>query len=186
LELDQQDCLIFDEKDGTEVDDDECLMDYEKGSIFVVGKQWSPSSAGMENCEGSSVGEEEKVNVASDFTFEPDPENVFPLEKKVELEVKLEVKTGYSDTIESETNVIVTKKRPFEADQANCDFNKRAAYEKESLTTNTSKEEHQHRKIYSVCINSVIKIISLFNDQSSAGAANICYTYEYGVPCIYH
>lgn len=36
------DCKVFDEADGTEIDDDECLSAYEKGSIFILGSQWKP------------------------------------------------------------------------------------------------------------------------------------------------
>ena len=31
---------VFDEADGTEIDDDECLLSYEKGAVFIIGKEW--------------------------------------------------------------------------------------------------------------------------------------------------
>ena len=37
---DCQECQVFDESDGTEVDDDECLLEYENGSVFVLGQEW--------------------------------------------------------------------------------------------------------------------------------------------------
>lgn len=33
-------CRVFDESDGTEIDDDDVLLSYNKGSIFVIGKEW--------------------------------------------------------------------------------------------------------------------------------------------------
>ena len=35
---------IFDDNDGTEVDEDECLLEYEKGSIFIISKEWKAES----------------------------------------------------------------------------------------------------------------------------------------------
>ena len=32
------DCLLFDESDGTEVDEDDILLCYEKGSVFMLAK----------------------------------------------------------------------------------------------------------------------------------------------------
>ena len=46
---DCQECRVFDESDGTEVDDDECLLEYEKGSVFVLGQKWKePEGLGDE------------------------------------------------------------------------------------------------------------------------------------------
>ena len=34
---------VFDERDGTEIDDDECLLEYGKlGGILIIGLQWEP------------------------------------------------------------------------------------------------------------------------------------------------
>ncbi|CAB4033741.1 Thioredoxin domain-containing 2 [Paramuricea clavata] len=35
---------VFDPDDGTEIDDDECLLSYAKGSVFVIGKDWKVQS----------------------------------------------------------------------------------------------------------------------------------------------
>ena len=32
---------VFDEQDGTEIDDDDCLLSYEKGSGFIIGEEWT-------------------------------------------------------------------------------------------------------------------------------------------------
>ena len=37
---DCQEFRVFDESDGTEVDDNKCLLEYEKGSVFVLGQEW--------------------------------------------------------------------------------------------------------------------------------------------------
>lgn len=39
-----EECYVFDLTDGTEVDDDECFSTFEKGSIFILGKQWNTPS----------------------------------------------------------------------------------------------------------------------------------------------
>ena len=36
---------MFDESDGTEIDDDECLLTYEKGAVFILGRHWRPAIA---------------------------------------------------------------------------------------------------------------------------------------------
>ena len=36
---------MFDESDGTEIDDDECLLAYEKGAVFILGGHWRPAIA---------------------------------------------------------------------------------------------------------------------------------------------
>ena len=41
-------CLVFDEKDGTEIDDDDCLFSYEKGSVFLLGENWVSRDEAME------------------------------------------------------------------------------------------------------------------------------------------
>ena len=38
--VDSDECRVYDATDGTEIDDDECFLAYEKGSVFVIGKQW--------------------------------------------------------------------------------------------------------------------------------------------------
>ncbi len=54
-------CQVFDEKDGTEIDDDECLAEYEKGSVFIIGKEWKP--VGLED-----KGDSETINDTADRT----------------------------------------------------------------------------------------------------------------------
>ena len=39
---------MFDESDGTEIDDNESLLAYEKGSIFILGSQWKPATEEIE------------------------------------------------------------------------------------------------------------------------------------------
>lgn len=36
------DCFLFEEEDGTEIEDDECLLEYDKGTLFVLGSEWTP------------------------------------------------------------------------------------------------------------------------------------------------
>ena len=44
LGLEEDGLHIFDDNDGTEVDEDECLLEYEKGSIFIIEKEWKAES----------------------------------------------------------------------------------------------------------------------------------------------
>ena len=37
--------LVFDETDGTEVDDDEGLLEYDKGSVLILGQEWKAANA---------------------------------------------------------------------------------------------------------------------------------------------
>ena len=47
----KEECSLFEEYDGTEVDDDESLIEYEKGSSFVLGKEWiaNPGTASTQS-----------------------------------------------------------------------------------------------------------------------------------------
>ena len=54
-------CQVFHEKDGTEIDDDECLVEYEKGSVFIIGKEWKP--VGLED-----KGDSETISDTADRT----------------------------------------------------------------------------------------------------------------------
>ena len=42
---DDTEILVFDETDGTEVDDDESLLEYDKGSVFILGQEWKAANA---------------------------------------------------------------------------------------------------------------------------------------------
>lgn len=44
LGLTEEGLRIFDDTDGTEIDEDECLLEYEKGSIFIISKHWKAGS----------------------------------------------------------------------------------------------------------------------------------------------
>ena len=37
-------CRIFDEADGTEIDDDECLALCDNSRIYIVGAEWTPAT----------------------------------------------------------------------------------------------------------------------------------------------
>ncbi|CAB4026854.1 Hypothetical predicted protein [Paramuricea clavata] len=51
LELtDPAECQVFDKSDGTEIDDVDCLATYEKGSVFIIGKEWKPVWSEDEGC----------------------------------------------------------------------------------------------------------------------------------------
>ena len=50
---------LFDEVDGTEIDDDECLEFYDNSRILVIGAEWKPAV--------SPVGIE--TSIASAFSF---------------------------------------------------------------------------------------------------------------------
>ena len=38
---------MFDESDGTEIDDDESLLAYKTGGIFILRSQWKPATEEM-------------------------------------------------------------------------------------------------------------------------------------------
>ena len=40
----EEECSVFEEADGTEVDDDECLLAYGEKTLFILGSQWKASS----------------------------------------------------------------------------------------------------------------------------------------------
>ena len=58
----KEECFLFEEYDGTEVDDDESLVEYEKGSSFVLGKEWiaNPGTASTQSSADASPKEELK------------------------------------------------------------------------------------------------------------------------------
>ena len=61
---------VFDEADGTEIDDDECLLSYEKGAVFIIGKEWRAASQAEVAEVQTSVKYQPKENVSgmTDFT----------------------------------------------------------------------------------------------------------------------
>ena len=60
----------FDEADGTEIDDDECLLSYEKGAVFIIGKEWRAASQAEVAEVQTSIKYQPKENVSgmTDFT----------------------------------------------------------------------------------------------------------------------
>ena len=39
-----KECFLFEEEDGTEIEDDDCLLEYEKGTLFLIGTEWTSCS----------------------------------------------------------------------------------------------------------------------------------------------
>ena len=62
----KEECFLFEEYDGTEVDDDESLVEYEKGSSFVLGKEWiaNPGTASTQSSADASPMEATKEHPA--------------------------------------------------------------------------------------------------------------------------
>ena len=62
----KEECFLFEEYDGTEVDDDESLVEYEKGSSFVLGKEWiaNPGTASTQSSADASPKEATKEHPA--------------------------------------------------------------------------------------------------------------------------
>ena len=62
----KEECFLFEEYDGTEVDDDESLVEYEKGSSFVLGKEWiaNPGPASTQSSADASPKEATKEHPA--------------------------------------------------------------------------------------------------------------------------
>ena len=86
---------MFDESDGTEVDDDECLLEYEKGSVFVLGQEWKePEGLGDKikkaELEHEHVGETSTINIKevhddeSDFWYVDENVNVEHFSKNID------------------------------------------------------------------------------------------------------
>ena len=44
LGIQEENCKVFDKSDGTEIDDDECLLAYDKGTVFILGNAWKPDT----------------------------------------------------------------------------------------------------------------------------------------------
>ena len=59
----------FDEADRTEIDD-ECLLSYEKGAVFIIGKEWRAASQAEVAEVQTSIQYQPKENVSgiTDFT----------------------------------------------------------------------------------------------------------------------
>ena len=59
--------VVFDESDGIEIDDNECLLAYEKGTVFILRRYWRPAIATEEfKEETNAMGKEHK-----DLTLTP-------------------------------------------------------------------------------------------------------------------
>lgn len=43
LSILEENCKVFDESDGTEIDDDECLLACDKGTVLILGTEWKPA-----------------------------------------------------------------------------------------------------------------------------------------------
>ena len=64
---------MFDESDGTEIDDGECLPAYEKGAVFILGRHWMPGIATEEFTQETDTIDEvaqRKVHQAYEFKQE--------------------------------------------------------------------------------------------------------------------
>ena len=61
---------VFDEADGTEIDDDECLLSYKKGAVFIIGKEWraAPQAEVAEVQTSIKYQSKENVSGMTDFT----------------------------------------------------------------------------------------------------------------------
>ena len=61
---------VFDEADGTEIDNDECLLSYEKGAVFIIGKEWraAPQAEVAEVQTSIKYQSKENVSGMTDFT----------------------------------------------------------------------------------------------------------------------
>lgn len=79
---------MFDESDGTELDDDECLSAYEKGAVFILGRHWRPAIAAQEEFkqETDTMGEVAQVSdtnptdeVDQGYEFKPETDETDPM-----------------------------------------------------------------------------------------------------------
>ena len=64
IDDDNTEILVFDETDGTEVDDDESLLEYDKGSVFILGQEWKAANATPPEDTGGK-------DTASKYTLDP-------------------------------------------------------------------------------------------------------------------
>lgn len=64
MRLEEKECYLFEEEDGTEIEDDLCLLEYDKGTLFVLGSKWIPSPAvsASKSTEASQTVTHEKNN----------------------------------------------------------------------------------------------------------------------------
>lgn len=78
-------CYIFDESDGTEIEDDDALLSYEKGTVFIIGKQWKRESnqidETVENCNAKKEESSGRESVES-----PTVEENRPAKSSAEME----------------------------------------------------------------------------------------------------
>lgn len=44
LGIQEENRKVFDKSDGTEIDDDECLLAYDKGTVFILSNAWKPDT----------------------------------------------------------------------------------------------------------------------------------------------
>ena len=81
---DPADCSVFDEADGTEIDDDECLALYDNTPIFIIGAEWKPVASPVPSPVASLVKTSVSLSVASSppttpVTFPDVASVVFPI-----------------------------------------------------------------------------------------------------------
>ena len=63
MDLQTDELQVFDETDGTEIEDDEVLLSYDKGSVFLMGKKWL-SRIKTKSEANSESNVEVKINLA--------------------------------------------------------------------------------------------------------------------------
>ena len=56
-------CFLFKEEDGTEIEDDNCLLEYEKGTLFVISTEWTSLSTFSTGTAGDAVGSDNTENL---------------------------------------------------------------------------------------------------------------------------
>ena len=91
MDLQTEELQVFDETEGTEIEDDEVLLSYDKGSVFVMGKKWLPTVKTKSEVNSDS-NVEVKINLAPgdvsrDTELEPEAGSMSHFEVKEDFAV---------------------------------------------------------------------------------------------------
>ena len=78
LRLEDEECYLFEEEDGTEIEDDLCLLEYDKCTLFVLGSKWIPSPAGSASKSSEAFQTHEKNTGLQDISPQEHPADLFP------------------------------------------------------------------------------------------------------------
>ena len=94
---------MFEEADGTEVEDDLCLREYDKGALFVLGTKWIARPAGTA-CKSSEASQ--TVTCETNTNLEVCPQehaaDLFPEFPDVNKRKTEELATSWQDQVEIE------------------------------------------------------------------------------------